>query len=202
MNLPSRTLNLLILATSILVVPDSLAKKGGNGGGGGGGNGGGGADPDFTAASADPVIPAIGSYSLDTGGQIVFRNAQMDLFQFEGILKNGDSCNHWDLNYGSLNDGTLVLKPKSSNNPTTAVLSFWFQSVLESGDTVMHLFTMEGEFDAQDDWPPSVENPVTAVMFNYWEVAAENKKAQRQDCAGELPDNSSSTWSVTVTRQP
>jgi hypothetical protein len=182
----------LIIAFAIFGAPNALAKKGG---GGNGGVGGGEPDPDFTAESLDPLIPAIDSYSLDSGEQIVFRNAQMDLSQFVGSDSNG-ACNH------GFKDGTLVLKPKSTNNPAVATLVFWFKSDLESGSSVMHRFAMEGEFDQAGDWVPSTTNPVANLTFNDWEVAAENRKAQKQDCAGNFQNYPDGSWTVTVTRQP
>ena len=165
--------------------------------GGGGNPGGGTEDPIFTADSADPMIPPVDSYSLDRDEQIVFRTARMDLAQFGGMFDIGGACNH-----GFTDPGTLVLKPKSNQNPA-AVLEFWFQSALLSGDTFMHRFYMEGDFEDLGNWPPSVGNPTT-LTFKYWEVAAENKKAQKQDCAGEsksFPDLDG-PWTVTVSRQP
>jgi hypothetical protein len=176
-----------------MIIPDALAKKGGNGGGN---TGGGGVDPVFTADSADPLILSGDSHSLDAGGQIVFRNAEMSLAQFKGTDSNGE-CSHQNYQMG-----TLVLKPKSSKTPEIAVLNFWFQSSLESGDLVTHLFTMEGGFDEQDNWPPGLDpdNPdsSTTVTFDFWAVAAESRKAQRMDCAGESSVNLS--WTVTVTQ--
>ena len=63
---------------------------------------------------------------------------------------------------------------------------------------------MEGEFDEPDNWPPSGSDPETTVTFDYWEIHAENKKAQRDDCAGEsatVPDPNG-PWTITVTLKP
>lgn len=164
----------------------SWAAKGGNG------NPGGGEDPVFTVESSVPLIPAVDSYSLDRGGHIVFRNAEMDLSEFSGTNADG-ACHH------GFNEGTLTLKPKSDKNPAVARLHFWFKGRLDSGALVTHLFAMEGDFNDPGDWPPS---DTTSITFDYWEVAAENRKAQRQDCAGDhatYPDANS--WTITVTRK-
>jgi hypothetical protein len=153
-------------------------------------------DPVFTADSTDPYIPPIDSHDLGHDWAIVFRNADMDLTQFTGSWDSGGSCNH------EAPPSTIVLKPKSKKNPLVARLEFWFLSSLESGDIVSHLFYMEGVFDEPDNWPPlDTDDPETTLTFNYWEVKAENKWAQRQDCAGEEWDPSG-PWTVTVTRKP
>ena len=91
----------------------------------------------------------------------------------------------------------MVLKPKSRKVPDIARLEYWFKGeLLESGDVVTYLLVMEGKFDEPDNWPPT---DFTTVSFNYWELAAENKWAQRQDCAGAFGD-ALYPWSVTVTR--
>jgi hypothetical protein len=188
---------LILLSFAMMVAASPAFAKPGNGNGGGNGGGGGGPDPVFVVESTDPTILAPESYSLDRGEQIVFRDADMDLGQFDVTYQGGGDCDHGP------SHGTLVLKPKSSNNPSVAVLSFWFQAALEfgePGDTVMHQFYMEGEFDEPDNWPPSEAYPETTVTFDYWEIRVENKKAQRNDCAGEsatVPDPNG-PWTITV----
>ena len=49
---------------------------------------------------------------------------------------------------------------------------------------VQHLLTMQGYFEELDNWPPSESNERNRVILNYWEFAAENRKAQRQVCSG------------------
>jgi hypothetical protein len=82
-------------------------------------------------------------------------------------------------------------------NPYTAYLTAYFQSELYSGATKTHYLFMEGEFDEPDNWPPSNE---TTVTFDYWEIYAENKKAQRDDCAGgsDLVPDPNGPWTMTV----
>ena len=152
------------------------------------------ADPIFTADSS--LITYIEPNPADNDWQIVFRHTIMDLTQFTFSYNDGDSCFH------TPDRGIMVLKPKSRKVPAVARLEYWFQSDLESGDTVTYLFFMEGVFDDPDNWPPSDTNPVTTLTFKYWEVAAENKRAQRQDCAGgsaDYPDPNGS-WTVNVSR--
>lgn len=151
--------------------------------------------PVFTVYSEGLIDPAVDSYSMDRDWQIVFRDAYMELSEFVGTDSNGE-CNH------GFRPGIIVLKPKSRKNPLIAKLEFWFPSELESGDTVSHLFIMEGVFDEPGNWPPTEVDPSTSLTFNYWEVAAENKWAQRQDCAGgtteeEYPEDP--PWTVSVT---
>ena len=148
----------------------------------------------FTVDSVALIEP-VDSYSMDRDWQIVFRDAVMHLDQFGGTNSLGP-CSH------GTRPGIIVLKPKSRKNPLIAKLEFWFMSELESGDSVSHLFVMEGVFVEPGNWPPTEADPHTSLEFNYWEVAAENKWAQRQDCAGgtaedEYPDG---PWVVNVTR--
>lgn len=152
-------------------------------------------DPVFTVESGNPFIPAVDSHSLDDA-QIVFYGAQVDLSIFEGKLENGDPCFHAD------STGTLVIHRASRKNPQAAELVFWFPGMLESGEYATHSFTMQGWFDEPDNWPPTVGDPVTTVTFEYWEFEAENKWAQRLDCAGSYDYSGAGPWTVTVTRKP
>ena len=43
---------------------------------------------------------------------------------------------------------------------------------------------MDGTFQDPQNWPPAPGTSST-VAFDFWEFFAENKKARRQDCAGE-----------------
>ena len=100
--------------------------------------------------------------------------------------------------------GIMVLQPKSKNVQAVVRLEYWFEAELESLDVVTYLLVMEGKFGDPDNWPPTEADPVATLSFNYWELAAENKWAQRQDCAGgsaDYPDPDGS-WIVSVTREP
>ncbi len=169
-----------------------------------GGNGGGKdkEDPDggyidavFTVESVSPPIPYVTSSSADSKGQIVYYGA-MDVSQFPGFWDSGEPCEHL-----GLRQGTVVIYPESSRNPGKAELLFWFKAEVASGDTVQHLLTMRGTFDEPANWPPSVDDPYTSITLNEWEFSAENKKAQRQDCAGRS-DFPAGPWTVNVTRLP
>lgn len=82
--------------------------------------------------------------------------------------------------------GVLVLQPKSNKNPYVATLTFWFEAPLggPTGDPVTHRLYMEGRFDPdnEDNWPPNPGVPHTLEFDEYWEVAAENPRAQKSDC--------------------
>ena len=164
----------------------------------GGGSSGGDPDPVFTAESLDPDIPPIDSWSLDPGDVIVYRQATVDLSQFDGTWESGGACNH------GIRTGTLSTRPKSSQDPDIAVLRFGFRSELESGKEAHHIFVMEGVFDEPTNYPPSEADPETSFTLESWEVSAEQKKAQREDCAGGSPSipDPAGPWSVTITRQP
>ena len=153
-------------------------------------------DPVFTAFSLDPIIVPIDSHSLDHDWQIVFRHQELDLTQFKGTDAEGKECT---LLRPALN-GIMVLSPKSRKNPAVAKLLYWFQAFLDSGDTVTHWFVMEGDFDPDGNWPPQEIGDETTLSFYSWEFAAENKWAQRQDCAGEGGGNFSDPWTVTIER--
>lgn len=164
----------------------------------GGGTSGGDPDPVFTAESLNPYIEPVDSYSLDPGDVIVYREATVDLSQFAGTWESGGTCDH------GIRTGTLSTRPKSSQLPDIAVLQFGFRSVLESGKEAHHVLIMEGQFDEPNNWPPSATDPETTLTLDYWEYAAENKKGQREDCAGASPSvpDPSGPWTVTVTRKP
>jgi len=154
-------------------------------------------DAVFTADS-DLIVGPIDSYSVDHDWQIVFRHTEMNLSGFTVSYDSGVACPPHNPE-----KGIMVLRPKSRKNPMVARLDYWFQSELESGELVTHLFLMEGVFDEPGNWPPSETDPVTTLTFNQWEVAAENKWAQRQDCAGgtteeDFPDG---PWIISVARQ-
>ncbi|NIP70631.1 MAG: hypothetical protein GTO04_16055 [Planctomycetales bacterium] len=90
-----------------------------------------------------------------------------------------------------------MIYPQSSTNPLAAEMIFWYEDVLQSGDAVTHLLTMTGHFDEPDNWPPAID---TTVTLEYWEFAAENRKAQRQDCSGSYEFDGAGPWTVTVSR--
>ena len=188
---PSHIISIAAASLSLILGLDSAhAAKGGKKGGpdGAGPN-----DSVYTIESLDPYIPQVDSHSVDSDGQIVYYGA-MDLSGFVGSDSSG-ACDH------GFNDGIIVVYPQSRKNPLAAELIFWFEGILESGDAVTHLLTMQGQFDEPDNWPPSAGDPETTITLNYWEFAAENRKAQRQDCAGES-DFPAGPWTVTVTLKP
>jgi hypothetical protein len=186
----------IITATAVLALAMGAAHahhNPGHGGGGGGGPGPGPNDPVFTVESLSPYIPAVDSHSLDGGGQIVFYDALMDLSPFDGTLESGENCSHGE------QIGTLVIHRESRKNPLVAELVFWFQGVLESGDLATHSFVMQGWFDEPDNWPPTEADIETTVTFENWQFEAENRPAQRQDCAGAYDYSGVGPWTVTVT---
>jgi len=162
----------------------------------GGGSSGGDPDPTFTVDSPDPDIPSVDSWSLDPGDVIVYRDATVDLRQFDGVWQSGGACNH------GVPTGTLSTRRKSSQEPDVAVVRFGFRSQLKSGNDAHHVFIMEGQFDEPLNFPPSEGDPETTLTLDYWEYAAENKKAQKEDCAGESLNYPDGPWTVTVTRKP
>lgn len=164
----------------------------------GGGTSGGDQDPMFIADSLDLGTPPVDSYSLDPGDVIVFRQATVDLTQFVGENESGVACNH------GVRTGTLSTRPKSGELPDIAVLKFGFRSELTSGAEAHHLLVMEGQFQEPLNYPPSAAGSEQLLSLDYWEFAAENKRAQREDCAGassSVPDPDA-PWTVTVTRKP
>jgi hypothetical protein len=175
-----------------LATGNAFAAKGGNKGGNDGGSdddGGGGSTTTFALESISPYIPLV------TGGiqrgQGVFYG-QMDLSEFPGTYDNLTSCSN------GLLDGIIVIYPQSSKNPQAAEMIFWYDDALQSGDAITHLLTMTGKFDEPGNWPPTAANPETTVTLEYWEFAAENRKAQRQDCSGSYAFDGSGPWTVTV----
>ncbi len=159
----------------------------------GGGTSGGDQDPVFTVESLNPYIPAVDSYSFNPGDVITYRGATVDLTQFVGTRENGDSCNH------GVRTGTLSTRPKSSQDPDIAVVRFGFRSELDSGLQAHHVFIMEGVFD-DNNYPPA-PNTSTSFTLEYWEYSAEQRKAQKEDCAGDSPSipDPAGPWSVTIT---
>lgn len=166
----------------------------------GGGSSGGDQDPIFSAVGVDlgtdpPTVlfPEVDSHSLDPGDVIVYRNVTMDLTVFDNLA----DCSH------GVRTGTLSTKPKSSEDPHIAVVRFGFTSLLESGKEAHHILLMEGFFEDQYNWPPSVGNSANLRDFIYWNLAAEQKRARREDCSGNsVEDGLGDPWEVTVTRQP
>ena len=160
--------------------------------GGGGGSGPG--DPVYTAESFDLGIAQIDSNSVDNETTIRFRGASLDLTDFVGTWPDGTSCNH-----GLRTGGFSIFQP-DAGNPYTVHLQGHFLSELDSGASKTHIFFLEGTFDEPGNWPPSESDPGTTITLDYWEIYAENKKAQRNDCAGEsatVPDPAG-PWSVSI----
>lgn len=179
--------------TMALAFNTAHAAKGGNKGGGGSDeeNGGGASTAVVALDSFSPYIPLVISNSVDRGGQAVFYG-QMDLSEFPGKYDNGTACSN------GLLDGIIVIYPQSSKNPQAAEMIFWYNDVLESGESITHLLTMTGQFDEPGNWPPTAADPETTVTLEYWEFAAENRKAQRQDCSGSYAFDGTGPWTVTV----
>jgi len=194
MKLSKLAVTLMIAAPMALSMNPALAKRGGNGGGGTTESP---PDPVFWAESSDPGINTGLDSHGNTGDQIVWYYDSIDLSSFTGTWStSGGACSP-----GVVSKPTLVIERKSQSDPVGAHVLIWYQSQLESGDSVTHLMTMEGTFDEPDNWPPSVDSPTTSVTLNYWEFAAENKKAQRVDCAGDsgIP-GTAGTWTIDVSR--
>jgi hypothetical protein len=207
----SGTLLKITTATLILgmAANPAYAAKGGKGkGGGGDGDDDGGPgiqNASVSLESISPYIPSVVSQSFDNKGQVVFYGA-MDLSEFPGTYDNGDDDEGNDLNCTKLatdgpTEGIIVIYPQSSKNPQAAEMIFWYSDVLENGESAQHLLTMTGQFvsDAQGNlnWPPTAAEP-TDIELEYWEFAAENRKAQRQDCEGSYNYTGEGPWTVTV----
>lgn len=182
------------LCLSVCAVAHCAGNHSGNhphcvGGGGGSGPG----DPVYTAESADLGIAPIDSHSVDNEITIRFRGSDLDLSDFVGTWPDGTPCNH-----GLRTGGFSVFQP-DPGNPYTAHLTGHFLSELD-GDanyaSKTHLIYMEGTFDSPGIWPPT---GTTTITFDYWEIHAENKKAQRNDCAGESASVPDGPWSISVT---
>ncbi len=189
---PSKLMH--IAAMAMVAAAATFTAHAAKGGHKGGGSGPGPNDPVFTLESTDPYIPAVDSHSVDPGGQVVFYGP-MDLSEFPGRWSNSTACNE------GFKDGIIVIAPKSSKNPLTAELTFWFNGNLDTGDSVTYMFTMEGQFDEPGNWPPTAADPVTTATFNSWDLQAENKKARRSDCAA-TSDFPAGPWQLTVTLKP
>jgi hypothetical protein len=174
-----------------LVTASAAAAPGGNGGGNGGGNNSGGKEDEGPAGIVvtvestnvsiwpeDPEATEIPSHGVSSQGQAVFYDVMMDMSQFGGTDAQG-TCNHGE------RSGILVIEHENRTNPEMAQLLFWFNALLvESGDSATHLLRMDGVFLDSQNWPPAPGTD-SIVEFNFWEFFAENKKARRQDCAGE-----------------
>jgi hypothetical protein len=158
----------------------------------GGGTSGGDQDPVFELVSVDLGIAGpVPSHSLDPGDVIVFRGVTVDLSAFDTL----SGCSH------GYKTGTLSTRPKSNEDPDIAIVRFGFRSQLESGQEAHHILVMEGEFRSSGNWPPALGETAILENFYYWELAAEQKKAQRQDCAGDsISHGVGGPWVVEVTR--
>jgi hypothetical protein len=162
---------------------------------GGGGDGGGGTQNALVSLESDsPYIPYVESQSFDNKGQVVLYG-KMDLLDFEGSYNSGISC-IYELTYDDLTDGIFVIYPISSTNPAAVEMTFRYNGFLDNDEQAAHILTMTGSFDEPDNWPPTVDDPETTLTFNYWGLAAENRKAQRKDC--ERSYAWGGEWTVTV----
>jgi hypothetical protein len=171
------------------------AAKGGNGkdkGGGGDDGGVGNSNALVYLNNVSPEIPYVESESFNNNGQVVFYG-QMDLSEFPGSYNNGDACPK------GMTEGIIVIQPRSNNNPQAAELIFWYNDTLDSDETATHLLTMTGPFEEPANWPPTAEDIDSSVTLEYWEFAAENRKAQRKDCAGKYDYTGAGPWTVTIT---
>ena len=159
---------------------------------GGGGDGGGGTQNALVSLeSVSPYIPYVESQSFDNKGQVVLYG-KMDLLDFEGSYNNGDTCPY------NVMDGIFVIHPISSTNPAAVEMTFRYNGFLDNDEQAAHILTMTGSFDEPDNWPPTVDDPETTLTFNYWGLAAENRKAQRKDCERLYAYNSNGKWTVDV----
>lgn len=163
----------IAMACASVPISDALAKKGGGGGGNAGGGNGGDPEPVYTAAGDLIDLAAIDSTNLSFD-DIIFRPSagfQLDLGGF-----NLDNCS----NFG-WTTGTLVLTSGDSAAPEgSAELRFGFQGSLTNGKSAQYFLIMNGVMDTA--WPPTAAT--TTMGFDGWEIAAENRKDQRNDCEG------------------
>ena len=196
-----KLINTIKIMTAVIIMAiasnPAQAAKGGNGkdkGGGGGGDDGGVGNSNALVSlnNVNPDIPYVESESFNNNGQVVFYG-QMDLSLFPGSYNNGDACDK------DLTDGIIVIQPRSNTNPQAAELIFWYNDTLDSDETATHLLTMTGTFDNLDNWPPTAEDIYSSVTLEYWEFAAENRKAQRKDCSGKYVYSGAGPWTVTIT---
>jgi hypothetical protein len=199
---PRNTITAVAILMALAINPAHGGNNGNNGNGGGGGGGGddggvGNSNALVSLDSASPYIPKVESESFDNKGQVVFYG-YMDLREFPGSYNNGDTC----LREEVLTEGIIVIHPDSKSSPEAAELIFWYRDVLDSGEPTQHLLTMAGIFDERDNWPPTADDPSTTVTLEYWKFAAENRKAQRQDCAGSYDYTGEGPWVVTVSLVP
>lgn len=177
-----------VLVLGLAVNGTAFAKKGGGNGGGNAGGGNGGEDEAVYSAAGNLInLPAAGyidSTNLNFG-DIIFRPSAgftFDLSGFDVSLDPDDPLDPCD-NFSDTTTGTLVLAAGDSANPGSAQLRLGFQGLLSDGSkTVQHYLVMNGTMSG--DWPPSGSD-TTELTFTDWSIAAENKKSQRNDCAGD-----------------
>lgn len=185
----SKKTHIAAMAALVSLIHIAAHAAPGGKGGGGGTNGGGKEDegpagivvtvesPSVPIWPEDPAATEMSSHGVSSQGQVVFYNVIMDMSQFEGT-NSGGSCSHDD------RSGILVIEHANNSNPEMAQLLFWFNAPLDSGSNVTHLLRMDGVFLDPQNWPPAPGTD-SIVEYNIWEFFAENKKARRQDCAGE-----------------
>ena len=183
------TKKLQITAMTVLISLIHITAQAAPGSKGGGNNRGGKEDegpagivvtvesPSVSIWPEDPSATEIPSHSVSSQGQAVFYDVMMDVGQFGGTDTEG-ACDH------AHRSGILVIEHKNQTNPEMAQLLFWFNAPLEDSSSATHLMRMDGVFLDPQNWPPSPGTD-SIVEFNFWEYFAENKKARRQDCAGE-----------------
>lgn len=173
-----------LLMAGISIAGSAFAKSGGGKGGGNAGGGNGGADEIVYSAAGDLVNEPAAGYIDSTNlnfDDIIFRPSAGFTFDLSGFDVNGPDgpCT----NFSATTTGTLVLGPGDSAAPGSAELRFGFQGLLSDGsNTVQHYLVMHGVMSGA--WPP-VGSDVTMLEFTDWSIEAENKKSQRNDCAGD-----------------
>jgi hypothetical protein len=166
---------LIALAIAGLPAADALAAKGGKGGGNAGGGNGGDPEPVYTADGALINGGPIDSTNISFN-DIIFRPSAG--FTFDLAVFDLSNCE----NFSAATTGTLVLTPgDSAAEEGAAELRFGFQGLLTNEKTAQYYLTMSGVMDPIS-WPPTTAT--TTMAFDYWEIAAENKKNQRSDCEG------------------
>lgn len=175
-NILVNTFLALVLALSCST--GAFAAKGGGGkGGGNAGSGDGGGETPVYTADGDLLSNAVDSTNLSFD-DIIFRPSAgftFDLSGFTPVSGPNGTC----APYSNVQTGTLVLTTGDSASPGSAELRFGFQEQLTNGKTVQHYLIMQGTMDG--NWPPT---GTTLMTFTSWEIAAENKNAQRDDCDG------------------
>lgn len=184
-----------VILMAIITSTAHAAKKPPKGGGSDGG-GAGNQNALVSLESSSPHIPYVESQSFDNKGQVVFYG-HMNLSEFEVSYDNGELC-AYDQTAEDLTNGIFVIHPISSTNPGAVEMTFRFSGFLDNDEQAAHILSMTGSFDEPPNWPPTVDDPETTLTFEYWEMAAENRKAQRKDCSGSRDYNVPGSWTVYI----